>query len=519
MLLKVVKWTLHFFIFSAIFIFFTSKVIYAQSIPGDANEDGKVDGLDYYIWLTNYNKTTNQAHKAGDFNNDTIVDGKDYLIWLNNYGISVTQTATIAPTNIITPTISLKATASPTTVPTSATADLISVDFASVTGPVTYRATGFIGNDLSNTLPSDSLILPLKPKLYSWLLGYQALTRSTQTGAKYQVKLWIDQTRDSTTIPSTINGDWSKWEKYVRDLATTAYSKNYTNVEFDIWNEPESSTYWNGSVDDRYFEMWRRAYNQIKGVSSNLQVAGPSSTKFSWTRDTFLQKAKSMNALPDVLTWHELNSGSSVSSNVANMRDYLKNNGYNITKISINEYASSTYAKKPGALVKFIYEFEKAQVYSASKACWEEDKNNSYYECAPHLDNLITYDDKKPRSGWWTYKSYADMTGSIVAVSSPGTIPAIASKDETARKGYILIGNISSGNSFKLVLNNLDKSGLFTTGSNVKILVQRIPNTESSVLTAPITVQQSTLTPQGNSLTINFSAVASYDAYFVSLSQ
>ena len=97
MLLKVVKWTLHFFIFSAIFIFFTSKVIYAQSIPGDANEDGKVDGLDYYIWLTNYNKTTNQAHKAGDFNNDTIVDGKDYLIWLNNYGISVTQLQLLLP--------------------------------------------------------------------------------------------------------------------------------------------------------------------------------------------------------------------------------------------------------------------------------------------------------------------------------------------------------------------------------------------------------------------------------------
>jgi hypothetical protein len=54
--------------------------------PGDANEDGKVDGLDYVIWLNNYGKTTTQKHKAGDFDGNGKVDGLDYVIWLNNYG-------------------------------------------------------------------------------------------------------------------------------------------------------------------------------------------------------------------------------------------------------------------------------------------------------------------------------------------------------------------------------------------------------------------------------------------------
>ena len=52
--------------------------------PGDANADNKVDGLDYVIWLNNYNKPAAGAGK-GDFNSNGLVDGLDYVIWLNNY--------------------------------------------------------------------------------------------------------------------------------------------------------------------------------------------------------------------------------------------------------------------------------------------------------------------------------------------------------------------------------------------------------------------------------------------------
>jgi hypothetical protein len=56
--------------------------------PGDANGDGKVDGVDYIIWLSHYNPTLIQSGGAniGDFNTDTKVDGPDYIVWLTNYG-------------------------------------------------------------------------------------------------------------------------------------------------------------------------------------------------------------------------------------------------------------------------------------------------------------------------------------------------------------------------------------------------------------------------------------------------
>ena len=56
----------------------------ASAKPGDANSDAKVDGLDYVIWLQNYNKSATGAG-SGDFNVNGFVDGLDYVIWLNNY--------------------------------------------------------------------------------------------------------------------------------------------------------------------------------------------------------------------------------------------------------------------------------------------------------------------------------------------------------------------------------------------------------------------------------------------------
>lgn len=53
---------------------------------GDANNDGKVDGIDYIVWLNNYNQTTSNGPKNGDFNLDKKVDGIDYILWLKNYG-------------------------------------------------------------------------------------------------------------------------------------------------------------------------------------------------------------------------------------------------------------------------------------------------------------------------------------------------------------------------------------------------------------------------------------------------
>lgn len=53
--------------------------------PGDANNDNKIDGIDYVIWLNHYNQSVS-GPSNGDFNNSGKVDGVDYVIWLDHYG-------------------------------------------------------------------------------------------------------------------------------------------------------------------------------------------------------------------------------------------------------------------------------------------------------------------------------------------------------------------------------------------------------------------------------------------------
>ena len=53
--------------------------------PGDANGDGKVNGLDFLLWQQNYPTTSGATLQMGDFNGDGKVDGADFLIWQANY--------------------------------------------------------------------------------------------------------------------------------------------------------------------------------------------------------------------------------------------------------------------------------------------------------------------------------------------------------------------------------------------------------------------------------------------------
>ncbi len=51
----------------------------------DANGDGRINGIDYMIWLNHYNQTTQSGPSVGDFNRSGRVDNQDYSVWLAGY--------------------------------------------------------------------------------------------------------------------------------------------------------------------------------------------------------------------------------------------------------------------------------------------------------------------------------------------------------------------------------------------------------------------------------------------------
>jgi hypothetical protein len=58
--------------------------------PGDGNDDGKVDGLDYLLWASNFGDNPADDPPGspgnGDYNNDGMVSGLDYLLWAGHFG-------------------------------------------------------------------------------------------------------------------------------------------------------------------------------------------------------------------------------------------------------------------------------------------------------------------------------------------------------------------------------------------------------------------------------------------------
>lgn len=63
----------------------TGPTIVVPQTPGDANGDGRVDGIDYIIWLNHFNQSTNNGFRDGDFNADGTVNGSDFVIWVTSY--------------------------------------------------------------------------------------------------------------------------------------------------------------------------------------------------------------------------------------------------------------------------------------------------------------------------------------------------------------------------------------------------------------------------------------------------
>jgi hypothetical protein len=72
------------------------KALVSNVLPGDANQDGRVDINDLTIVLTNYGKSSGMSWTTGDFNGDGRVDINDLTIVLTNYGQTAAASGSLA---------------------------------------------------------------------------------------------------------------------------------------------------------------------------------------------------------------------------------------------------------------------------------------------------------------------------------------------------------------------------------------------------------------------------------------
>jgi len=283
-------------------------------------------------------------------------------------------------------------------------------------------------------------------------------------------------------------------------------------VEWDIWNEPNITLFWN-RPQAQYFELWRRTYQRIRAAFPTHLIVGPScacvpSTGGWWTQ--YLDFVRANNVVPDIVSWHSL-PGDPVA-NVATANATLDARGIPHPRpYQINEYGAGN-EQNPGDGAWYIARLERAGA-DGLRANWAGGSN-----LHNDLAGLLTRNSNGqylPKGEWWVYSFYGSQTGQTVSVTPSASYDAFATKTSGAAK--ILVGGGRTTGNVAVGLQRLDTIAGVVQNNQVRVVVQSIAFNNGGAVSAPLTVRDSVVTLSGNATTVNLSHTAVDDTFTVTL--
>ncbi|MET7392889.1 RICIN domain-containing protein [Dactylosporangium sp. NPDC005572] len=417
--------------------------------------------------------------------------------------------------------------------PAAAADESISVNFATTTGTPMNRASGWIyGMTEDATNPPDHFFRDVKFRFTraggaqlpggGWVSGgYDRRWNSTLAQARRTAALggtfvllnhdlWGADGAAISRFPGD-NGSWTDYDNYLTRLFNDVRAAGLT-VEWDIWNEPNITLFWN-RPQSQYFELWRRTYQRIRAEFPNHLIVGPScacvpSTSGWWTQ--YLDYVRANNVVPDIVSWHSL-PGDPVA-NVATANATLDARGIPHSRpYQINEYGAPD-EQNPGDGTWYIARLERAGA-DGLRANWAGGQN-----LHNDLANLLTRNSAGqylPRGEWWAYRFYASQTGQVVAVTPSVSYDAFATKATGTAK--VLVGGGRTTGNVAVALQRLDTTSGIVQNNQVRVVVQRIPYNGGAAVQSPITVQNSVVTLSGNATTVNVPHTTVDDTYTITL--
>lgn len=109
--------------------------------------------------------------------------------------------------------------------------------------------------------------------------------------------------KGNVTLPKNME----EWQEFIREFARFLIDR-YGAVEvrswyFEVWNEPDLSCFFKGTVQD-YYRFYAATAKALKSVDSQLKVGGPATTKSSHLTE-FLDFCKGENVPVDFVTTHQ----------------------------------------------------------------------------------------------------------------------------------------------------------------------------------------------------------------------
>lgn len=420
----------------------------------------------------------------------------------------------------------------------------VEIDLAESNGPAEHRASGFLWALTADT-PADELIRPLKPQLYRsrltpWIKnsGLQSLSRMDAMGARLQVVLSDEYALRFKYIKNTgwgtnedfgysnvtdwpgDNGDYALWNEVIEECFNRVKTAGLS-VQWDIWEEPNWRGWW-APGKERFFETYAHAYRKLKSLDPDAEIVAPSINRYQPDfLHEFLLYAKKHDVLPDVLSWHEIlqvHGPVNLARHVSEVRNFMQEHDIDIEHIDINEVIPPEQQTNPGIHAWYFAYMEQAGIHGACRACWMDEQQDVYNAWNPMLGGLLTHPDGNPRSTWWVYKAYADITGTLVEVKRDRSMAGLAGIDAENKTVRILLGR--SGNAFQgndIHIVNLDAVPWLFEDGNVRVMAKRIPNRGWKALAEPITLTDETVRVTNDKLTLTFPGFKQHEALTIEL--
>jgi Cellulose binding domain len=389
----------------------------------------------------------------------------------------------------------------------AASATLV-VNANQVLRPVTHVATGSLYGLASASVPSDSLVEPIKPNTFVQMAvggrqqGSGDILVVAPEAARAGAKL-VDRFSDYYAgWPYQYNA--SNWLSVVDSQISSIKASAYYNTvaSYALWNEPDNT--WltsNGTFES----FWTTTYREVRAHDATKPIQGPSFSDNISDMQNFLQNAVTTNTVPDIIAWHELSNSSKIAGDVATVTGIEQRLGITPRPIAIEEYAAPSEVGIPGPLVGYITKFERLGIHDAELAFWNQ---------SGALGDLLTKQGGSPNAAYWLYTWYAAMSGNMIVTTPPAQtgIDGFASVPTDNNQVSIVVGNCSG--SCVVTVNGLNALNL---GSTVSVEIEQTVSAGRTVaVSGPSAISTTTYTPTNGTISIPIT-MSTNNAYHITI--
>jgi len=262
--------------------------------------------------------------------------------------------------------------------------------------------------------------------------------------------------------------------------------------------------------------MWDTGVKELKRVAPGALIVGPSlaadpqQNPGEW--QTWLAHVKAAGTLPSEITNHLEGDGDDPVAVAQSIYGDLSGNGISAIPLSANEFLPQGQ-QTAGQSAWYLARFAQSRYTNAVRGNWN---------CCltPNLGGVIVSNGNGGWSytgQWWTFRTYADLTGSLVSTSGEvGTTAISAAEDSSRRRAVAVIGDENGfTGAASVTFSGLSSVPWLANNGSVKVTVYRIA--DQSPLNSPQVVSSQIASTSGGSIAVPLTFQASHDAFAIYL--